>query len=109
MAAEALLRVLERTLGRVALDELDNALLVRREAGHLANQRANGRDALANAVLRSQTRCTMRQFTTRKNWRRADCVNGNARPSKHGIDHTAAQQHEGKMGGKVKAVSELQP
>jgi hypothetical protein len=50
VAAQALLGVLQGTLGGVALDQLDDALLVRGEAGDLANQSADVGDALAQAL-----------------------------------------------------------
>jgi hypothetical protein len=46
----ALLGILEGALGGVALDELDNALLVRGEAGNLADQGAHVRHALSEAL-----------------------------------------------------------
>ena len=51
----ALLGILQGALGGVALDELDDALLVRGEAGNLADQRAHVRHAHSEALKKRNT------------------------------------------------------
>jgi hypothetical protein len=52
----ALLGILEGALGGVALDELNDALLVRGEAGNLADQGAHVRHALSEALKKETCR-----------------------------------------------------